>query len=152
MVQVGEHPLPRTNNSPAILQHALWMSRQGYRPTTIKASVKTLKSLTKRCNFLIPNELKTYIATAGYSENRKYKIIGDLDRLYRQLGIKWERPLTRRVETLPFIPTEEEINQLTGGLGPKLTAFMMLVKDTMTVSCNQRHDQVGLKSSTSTHT
>ena len=29
-----------------------------------------------------------------------------------------------------FLPTEEEINQLIGGLGPKLAAFMMTVKDT----------------------
>jgi len=97
--------------------------------------VKTLKALSKRCNFLIPSELKAYIASAGYSENRKDKIIGDLDRLYRQLGIRWDRPLSRRVETLPFIPTEEEINQLTGGLGPKLAAFMMLVKDTYARAC-----------------
>jgi integrase len=29
-----------------------------------------------------------------------------------------------------FLPTEEEINQLIGGLGSKLAAFMMTVKDT----------------------
>jgi hypothetical protein len=29
-----------------------------------------------------------------------------------------------------FLPTEEEINQLIGGLGPKLAAYMMTVKDT----------------------
>lgn len=133
MEGAGEHPLPRTN--PTILQHALWMSRQGYRPTTIKGSVKTLKALANRCNFLNPTEFKTYLANAGYSENRKDKVLSDVDRLYRQLSIRWDRPLSRRVETLPFIPTEEEINQLTGGLGPKLAAFMMLVKDTYARAC-----------------
>jgi len=103
----GEHPLPRTNPNLAatILEHALWMSRQGYRPTTIKGSVKTLKALSRRCNFLNPTEFKTYLATAGYSENRKDKVLSDVDRLYKQLGIRWDRPLSRRVETLLFIPT-----------------------------------------------
>jgi hypothetical protein len=103
------------------------MNRQGYRPTTIKASVKTLKALTKRCNFLIPSEFKNYLASAGYSENRKDNIISDVDRLYRQLAIKWERPLSRRVETLPFIPTEEEINQLPRGQVGRVGNFSRII-------------------------
>ena len=77
---IGEHPLPRTNPNLAatILEHALWMSRQGYRPTTIKGSVKTLKALSRRCNFLIPTEFKTYLANAGYSENRRDKILSEV--------------------------------------------------------------------------
>jgi hypothetical protein len=39
MVPVGEHPLPRTN--PFILQHALWMTREGYKRSTIKSAIKT---------------------------------------------------------------------------------------------------------------
>jgi hypothetical protein len=50
------------------------MSRQGYR-STIRGSVKTLKELSKRCSFLTSNELKTYLPTAGYSENRKSSTI-----------------------------------------------------------------------------
>ena len=75
-------------------------------------------------------ELKTYLATATYTENRKHKIITDANRLYRQLGIKWQPPRSGPVEMPTFLPTEEEINQLIGGLGPKLAAFMMTVKDT----------------------
>lgn len=125
----GEHPLPRTTN-PVILQHALWMQREGYKNSTIKSTVKTLKAISHHCNIANPTELKTYIATATYTENRKHKIISDANRLYRQLGIKWERPRSGPVEMPTFLPTEEEINQLIGGLGPKLADFMMTVKDT----------------------
>ncbi|HYB66954.1 MAG TPA: hypothetical protein VEC43_01390, partial [Candidatus Acidoferrales bacterium] len=69
----GEHPLSRITN-PTLLQHALWMEREGCKRSTIKSSVKTL------------------LATATYTQNRKHKIITDVSRLYRQLGIKWERP------------------------------------------------------------
>jgi hypothetical protein len=99
------------------------MSREGYKTSTIKAAVKTLKAVANRCNITNPTELKTYLATAHYSENRRHKIISDVDRLYRQLGIRWERPLSGPVETPTFLPTEEEINQLIGGLGPILSIF-----------------------------
>ena len=127
MEGAGEHPLPRTTN-PLIPQHALWMSQHGYSPSTIKATVKTLKTLSRRCNLANPTEVKTHLATHPYSENRRFKIINDLNRLYKQLGIAWERPRSRRVDTLPFLPTEEEPNQLIGGLGPKLACYMFVVK------------------------
>jgi integrase len=106
------------------------MSREGYKNSTIKSAIKTLKAVAHHCNIAIPNELKSYLATATYTENRKHKIVCDAARLYRQLGIKWERPRSGPVEMPIFLPTEEEINQLIGGLGPKLAAFMMTVKDT----------------------
>lgn len=106
------------------------MQREGYRPATIKAAVKTLKTVGRRCNILRPEEIKGYLVRANYEENRKDKILGDLARFYKSLKIDFYRPLSRRVETLPFIPTEEETNLLIGGLGPKLSAFTRLVKET----------------------
>ena len=114
MEGAGERPLPRTN--PVILQHAIWMSREGYRKSTIKSAVKTLKAVAHHCNIANPTELKTYLATATYTENRKHKIITDADRLYRQLGIHWERLRSGPVESPTFLPTEEEVNQVIGGL------------------------------------
>jgi integrase len=111
------------------------MQQHGYRPSTIKGTVKTLKTLSNRCNLANPTDVKTHLATHPYTENRKFKIINDLNRLYKHLGISWERPRSRRVETLPFLPTEEEINQLIGGLGPKLACYMLLVKDTYARAC-----------------
>jgi hypothetical protein len=76
------------------------MQQHGYRPSTIKATVKTLKTLSRRCNLANPTDVKTNLATHPYTENRKFKIIND---------ISWERPRSRRIETLPFLPTEDEI-------------------------------------------
>ena len=106
------------------------MQREGYKNSTIKSAIKTLKAVGNRCNIQNPTELKTYLATATYTQNRKHKIITDANRLYQQLGIKWDRPRSGPVEMPTFLPTEEEINQLIDGLGPKLAAFMMTVKDT----------------------
>jgi len=68
------------------------MQREGYKNSTIKSAIKTLKAVANRCNITNPIELKTHLATANYTQNRKHKIICDIARLYRQLGIQWERP------------------------------------------------------------
>lgn len=106
------------------------MRREGYRPPTIRAAVKTLKAVGRQCNILKPEEFKNYLARASYSENRRDKILGDLTRFYKWLRVDFYRPLSRRVETLPFIPLESEIDSLVGGLDPKLSAFTRLVKET----------------------
>jgi len=44
--------------------------------------------------------------------------------------IPWEKPKTRVERKLPFIPTEEEINQLIAGCGKKTSTFIQVLKDT----------------------
>jgi len=106
------------------------LQKEGYRPSTIQGAIKNLKAIARHCNLLNPEAVKAYVSKAGYSENNRDKVIGDLNRFYKALGIKWYRPLSRRVEKLPFIPQESEIDNLIGGLGPKLSIFTRLVKET----------------------
>ena len=107
----------------------MWMRREGYRSLTIRAAVKTLKAVGRQCNILKPEEVKGHLARANYGANRRDKILGDLARFYKWLGVEFYR-LSRRVETLPVIPLESEIDSLIGGLGPKLSTFTRLVKET----------------------
>ena len=44
--------------------------------------------------------------------------------------MKWERPRYRRVEKLPFVPTERDINQLIGGLSKRLGTIVLFIKET----------------------
>ena len=126
--------VPAENNA-RILEHALWLQKEGYRPSTIRGAIKNLKAIARHCNLLNPEAVKAYLAKAGYSENNRDKVIGDLTRFYKALNIKWYRPLSRRVEKLPFIPQESEIDNLIGGLGPKLSVFTRLVKETGARPC-----------------
>jgi len=89
----------------------------------IRAAIKTLRAVGRRCNILNPEDFKNYLAKANYGENRRDKILGDLTRFYKAQKIEFYRPLSRRIETLPFIPLESEIDSLIGGLGPKLSAL-----------------------------
>ena len=94
------------------------MKREGYRDSTIRAAVKTLRLIGRRCNLLDPNAFKDYVAKAEYGENRKDHILDDARRFYSWLGVEFTKPMSRRVQKFPFIPTEAEVNALTKGPRP----------------------------------
>jgi integrase len=106
------------------------MKREGYRDSTIRASVKALRSVGRRCDLLNPEAFLDYMSKASYGENRRDHVLDDARRFYKWLGVEFRKPLSRRVEKLPFIPLESEIDSLVGGVGPKVSAFMRLVKET----------------------
>jgi integrase len=106
------------------------MRKQGYRESTIRPCVRGLKAIAKRANLLNPESVKTCLASAPLSENRKEKLTDDLARFYRYKQIPFDRPRYRRIEKLPFIPLESEIDQLIAGLGRKTATFLQLLKET----------------------
>jgi integrase len=108
----------------------LWMQKQGYRYSTVLNCIKSLRAIARRTNLLNPEQVKTYLATSPVSENRKDKVTQDLARFYKYKGVPFEKPNYRRVERLPFIPTETEVDQLISGLGPKTACFLQLLKET----------------------
>jgi len=54
----------------------------------------------------------------------------DASRFYARLKIPFNRPRYKRIETLPFIPLESEIDQLIAGVGQKSAAFLQCIKET----------------------
>jgi integrase len=135
---VGSNPTPRTfcgtlgcgEALGEILSFGLWMRKQGYRESTIRPCVRALKAIAKRTNLLNSESVKTYLASAVLSENRKAKLTDDLARFYRYKQIAFDRPRYRRIEKLPFIPLESEVDQLIAGLGNKTATFLQLLKET----------------------
>jgi integrase len=45
-------------------------------------------------------------------------------------GLKWEPPNYNRIRKLPFIPTENEVDQLIGGCNKRMATFLQLLKET----------------------
>jgi integrase len=43
---------------------------------------------------------------------------------------KWEPPSYRRIRKLPFIPTENEVDQLIGSCNKRMATFLQLLKET----------------------
>jgi hypothetical protein len=95
-----------------ILSFGLWMRKQGYRESTIQPCIRALKAIARRADLLNPEAAKSYLASALVSENRKEKLADDVARFYRYKRIPFEKPRYRRIEKLPFIPLESEVDQL----------------------------------------
>jgi len=45
-------------------------------------------------------------------------------------GLTWNPPIYNRIRKLPFIPTENEIDQLIGGCNKRMATFLQLLKET----------------------
>jgi integrase len=106
------------------------MRKEGYRESTIQASVQALKAVARRANLLDPDSTKTYLALAKVSENRKCKLADDLARFYRYMQIRFEKPRYRRIDKIPFIPSQLEVDQLVAGVGKKMSTFLRLLSET----------------------
>jgi integrase len=113
-----------------ILRFAFWMRKAGYRNSTVQTCIRSLKGLARRTNLLDQESVKSYLANAQLSENRKTKVLEDVSRFYAFLKIPFERPRYKRIETLPFIPLESEVDQLIAGVGQRSAAFLQCIKET----------------------
>jgi len=106
------------------------MRKQGYRRSTVKYCIQALKSIARHANLLQPEFAKAYVAYAEMSESRKAKLTEDLARFYAYKHLAFDKPNYRRIEKLPFVPLEVEVDQLISGVGQKIAAFLQLIKET----------------------
>jgi integrase len=108
----------------------LWASKEGYRRSTIEGSVRALRSIAKKADLLDPQRTLDYLAKLAVSESRKEKLATDLQRFYELKRIPFTTPRYRRVQRLPFVPLESEIDAVVSGCGKKTACFLQLIKET----------------------
>jgi len=115
-----------------ILEYSFWMLKEGYAESTIISRTKIMKILAKRgANILDPESVKETIAQQKcWSEGRKSNAVDAYTSFLLMNGGKWEPPRYKRIQKLPFIPTEAEIDQLIAGCGPKTSTLLQLLKET----------------------
>jgi integrase len=106
------------------------MRKQGYRDSTVRYCIRALKSMARHANLLHPESAKAYLAWAEMSESRKAKVTQDLARFYAYVHLAFDKPNYRRVEKLPFVPLEVEVDQLISGVSRKIATFLQLIKET----------------------
>jgi integrase len=113
-----------------VLNFVLWMQRRGFRHATCYTAVRALKRLSKHADILNLEEVKTYLANVQWSESGKERLVNDLTRFYAYKNIPFDKPRYKRVDSLPFIPLETEIQQLISGCGKKTATLLQLIKET----------------------
>ena len=104
------------------------MQKQGYRHSTTKYCIQSLKSLARKTSLLQTESVKSYLAVIQVSESRKAKLAEDLARFYAYKHIPFQKPTYKRIEKLPFIPLEAEVDQLIASCNRKVAAMLQLIK------------------------
>jgi len=131
---VGSNPTPRTNTKPPapglVIEHAFWMKKEGYKPSTIERRAKILKVISRKAELKDAEAVKKAICEMEWSEGTKELACDAYALLARSLGFAFQKPRYERVEKLPFIPLESEIDALISGTGPKTSAVLQLLKET----------------------
>jgi len=127
--------VPRRNeeeNRGKIVEHAFWMQKEGYAESTISRRVRLLGTLAnKGANLKDPESVKETIAKqTKWALKTKEIAVETYDCLLKSQNLTWSKPKYKAVKKLPFIPTEQEINELIAGCNKKTAVFLQLVKET----------------------
>ena len=110
----------------------LWkLEKDGRTKGTIKNYSRMLNSFLKNnINPFDPEEVKDYIAKTPFELSTKDNFCRMLNVWFRFLGINWQQPKYTYSAKIPFIPTEQELDQLIAGCGRKTATFLQLLKET----------------------
>jgi hypothetical protein len=107
----------------------LWMKKNAYEETTIKATAKRLKHLQKNCLLADPESVKTFIANKKCGNAFKESLTEAYDILVRSNNQQWDKPFYARYDKLPKISTEEKLNMLISNARTRMALFLSMSKD-----------------------
>jgi integrase len=130
-----QHTSPHQN--PPVLngiltQFIMYFQKQAMAEATIWTKYKILRvMLRKNVNLSNPEEVKLFIArNKNWSNGHKIIAVYVYNDYTKMLGIKWEIPYYKKNETLPFVPTEKEIDALIAGTSKKVSITLQALKET----------------------
>ena len=115
-----------------IIEYMWHLKREGYANSTIKTNIALVRRLLKRgANLLDPRSVKDILARQDAWSNSYKRTFAQAYKLFAKINnISFTPPRYKQIQKLPFIPTEQEIDQLIAGCGPKTATLLQLLKDT----------------------
>jgi integrase/rubredoxin len=113
-----------------LVKFAWWLQKEGYQSS--KNRFNMLKRLVNLgADLEDPESVKNILAkNQDWTEGYKMLLMYAYESFLKMEGRSWQRPRYKQTKTLPFIPTEEELDQLINGSGKKLGTFLQGLKDT----------------------
>src|SRR6266705_4669185 len=106
------------------------MKKEGYKSSTIERRAKILKVICRKADLKDAEAVKKAISEMDWSEGTEELGCDAYALLARSLGFAFQKPRYERIEKIPCIPLETEIDALISGTGPKTSAVLQLLKET----------------------
>jgi integrase len=115
-----------------LLQFGLWLQKQGYAEQTIKNWIVWLKGFVKLgADLWNPESVKEILGKqAKWSSSYKMLLMYAYESFLKMENMTWARPRYAQAESLCFIPTEEELNQLISAASKVISTFLLGLKET----------------------
>jgi integrase len=115
-----------------VLAYSWKMRKEGYGLETIRTNTGSLRALLKRNAKLDdPESVKESLANEqAWSPCRRRNVINAYSLFLKFHGLKWDPPRCNVTKKIPFIPTEQEIDDLIAGCSYMIAAFLQILKET----------------------
>jgi integrase len=114
-----------------LVEYAWWLQKQGRAESTVQSKTKLLRILMKRgAELNDPESVKAVIARQPWCPGRKNNGVDAYSSFLRMVGGKWEPPQYKKVDKVPYVPPEGDIDQLVAACSTRVSTFMQLLKET----------------------
>lgn len=115
-----------------LIRFAIHLKKLGRADTTAAGQSKLLRILWQRgADLHNPESVKETIADQkNWCPGRKENGVNAYTNFLLMHNKKWDPPIYHRIEKIPFIPQEKEIDDLIAGCGRKTATFLLLLKET----------------------
>jgi integrase len=120
----------KNNIKSNIINYGLHMKANGRAESTIKRSLDILTRLSKICDLDNTQETKLTLANLHWKNTTKNITARVLKCYYKFMDIPFEKPKYQEENTLPFIPTEEELNILISSGNNRTATRLQTLKET----------------------
>jgi len=131
---VDKEKTPTANEiaaAPHIERLMIQLKNDGKTKGTIRNVKKYLQILLANgADLFDPENTKAALADAAMQKNTKRLIVSILNVWFEYNNIFWKPPTYNKDNEIPYIPTEEELDELIAGLGKKCGTFCQILKDT----------------------
>jgi integrase len=106
------------------------MKKDGKAETTIQTAIARLTRLTKLCNIEEPEQVKATLATQTWKNSTKRNAAEIYTGYLKYINKTWQTPKYTQENGLPFIPTENELDQLIALGKPPTATLLQTLKET----------------------
>ena len=115
-----------------LVELMFWMQKQGYKESTIRTRITRLEMLVRRgAKLYDPESIKETIALQKtWGDGTKANVVDAYTCFLEKEGLTWNPPRYTPQQTIPFIPSEAELNMLIGSCGKVLSTFLQGLKET----------------------
>lgn len=119
-------------NQGSIIDFLWHLKKKGFSDATIQTRVKILKLMSKQGINLYDSEaVKLFIAKRStWSNGHRQIAVMAYDGFAEMLSINWQPPFYDNNKTLPFVPTEKEVDALISGCSKKISTSLLVMKET----------------------